>query len=139
MRILFSKIHPNAVIPEYKTPGAVAFDFAVPETVVLKEGINYVKTGLRVKIPDGFGLFLAPRSGTYKNFGLRLANSVGVIDRDYCGPNDELMFAYVADREITVNAGERIGQGFLLATPTFEIVESDWTADDRGGFGSTGK
>lgn len=139
MKLFFSKIHPNAVIPEYKTKGAVAFDFAVPETITLKPGLNFVKTGLRVKIPDGHGLILAPRSGTYKNFGLRLANSVGVIDRDYCGPNDDLIFAYIADQEITINAGERIGQGFILPIPMMEIVESDWTADDRGGFGSTGK
>ncbi len=139
MKILFSKIHPNAVIPEYKTSGAVAFDFAVPETVTLKEGLNFVKTGLRVKIPDGCGLLVAPRSSTYKNFGLRLANEIGVIDRDYSGPNDELMFAYIADREVTVNAGERIGQGLVIALPTVEVVEEEWTAADRGGFGSTGK
>lgn len=140
MQILFSKLHPDAVIPQYKTSGAIAFDFAVPETIILKEGLNFVKTGLRVKIPDGYGLILAPRSGTYKNFGLRLANEIGIIDRDYCGPNDELLFAYIADREITINAGERIGQGMVLPVPEMTIVEADWTADtDRGGFGSTGK
>lgn len=128
-------------MPEYKTPGAVAFDLAVIEDGVLAPNERRMfRTGLVVCVPDGHVLLLAPRSSNAKK-GIRLANGVGVIDQDYCGPNDELklMLHNVGHEPYTVEKYERIAQGMFVpvAKGTFHEVH-DLSAPDRGGFGTTG-
>jgi len=125
------------------TPGACAFDFQSIETVTIEPGqFKLIETGVVVETPVGHVLQISPRSGTFKNFGIMLVNSVGVIDQDYCGENDTVKFAYINMRQepVTIEAGTRIGQGMFLKIekPEFEIVESMANAD-RGGFGSTGQ
>ena len=87
-------------------------------------------------------MMLAPRSSTFKNYGLMMVNSVGIIDQDYCGETDTNKFAYInmTNAPVTIPAGERIGQGILVAVARaeFKLVESMGNAD-RGGFGTTGR
>jgi len=87
-------------------------------------------------------LMLAPRSSTYKNHGLILSNSVGVVDNDYCGDNDTIRFSYInmSGKTQIIEKGTRIGQGVFVAIgkAEFEKVEK-MNTPDRGGFGSTGK
>lgn len=69
---------------EYKTSGACAFDFEAFEEVTFGPGEwKLVETGTVVETPEGYVLLTAPRSGTFKNFGLMQVNSVGIIDQDY--------------------------------------------------------
>src|SRR6056297_1668336 len=48
-----------------------------------------IQTGVAIQLPTGYEAHLAPRSSTFKKFGLIQVNSVGVIDESYCGDNDE--------------------------------------------------
>ena len=86
-------------------------------------------------------ILLAPRSSTPKR-GIFFANSVGIIDRDYCGNNDEykaFVYNYTNER-VTIERGERIAQCIVLRVDTVELEEvDDLGAPDRGGFGTTGK
>ncbi|MEA3304363.1 MAG: dUTP diphosphatase [Patescibacteria group bacterium] len=138
MKLQFRKIHSDAIIPQYQTEGAVAFDFATYEDIQLRKGLNFIKTGLSINIPEGYVLVLAPRSSTYKKQGLRMANEIGIVDQDYNGPGDDIMFAYIADEDIFIEKGTRIGQGMILPVMRCDIQEGDWNSSDRGGFGSTG-
>lgn len=89
---------------EYKTPGACAFDFEALEDVVFAPGEwKLVDTGTVIATPEGYCLVIAPRSGTFKNYGLMQVNSIGIIDQDYCGDADTVKFAYINMRKEEVN------------------------------------
>jgi len=129
--------------PAYQTPGACGFDFRTSEDITFAPWeLKQVPTGCVVETPPGYMLMLAPRSSTYKNYGLILSNSVGIVDNDYCGDNDFLAFPYVnlSGKTQTIEKGTRIGQGIFvkIERADFEEVE-EMSAPDRGWFGSTGK
>ena len=52
--------------------------------------IGLVGTGLVIAVPDGYFLGIFARSSTPLKRGLMVANGVGVVDADYCGPDDEV-------------------------------------------------
>jgi len=87
-------------------------------------------------------LLILPRSSTFRKKSLIFPHSVGLIDQDYCGPEDEIMiqvFNFGKDT-IVVERGERIAQGLFMKTAVAEFVEVDADFlgnDSRGGFGST--
>ncbi len=141
MEIAIRRIHPNTPLPEYKTSGACAFDLAVLDGKTLKPNERFLfSTGLVVNVPNDHVLLLFPRSSNGKK-GIRLANGTGVIDSDYCGPNDELklMLHNIGDEPYAVEPGERIAQGmFVPITRTTFVEPSEWSTTDRGGFGTTG-
>lgn len=127
---------------EYKTPGACAFDFEAAEDVVFAPGEwKLVETGTVIATPVGFCLVIAPRSGTFKNYGLMQVNSIGIIDQDYCGDMDTVKFAYInmKKEEVTIKKWERIGQGMFvkIEKPEFILVDT-MSAANRWGFGTTG-
>ena len=127
---------------EYKTPGACAFDFEALEDVVFAPGEwKLVDTGTVIATPEGYCLVIAPRSGTFKNYGLMQVNSIGIIDQDYCGDADTVKFAYInmLKEAVHIKKGERIGQGMFvkIEKPEFQLVDM-MNAADRGGFGTTG-
>jgi len=70
-----------------------------------------------------------------------VANGVGIIDSDYCGPDDEIKIQVlnVTDAPVTVARGDRLAQGIVLPAPRIEWEEVQEIArPSRGGFGSTG-
>lgn len=116
-------------------------DLAAAETVTLKKGeFKLIHLGIAMELPEGYEAHIAPRSSTYKNFKILQTNSVGVVDRSYCGPNDWWKMAVYATEDTTINKGDRIAQFRIIENqPKLNFVESELTGKDRGGFGSTGK
>lgn len=116
-------------------------DLYTYEEVTLKQGDQkYINLGLAMKLPKGYEAIMAPRSSTFKNWGILQSNSIGVIDSTYCGDNDIWMFPAYATKSITIPAGTRICQFRIQEEQPsieFNIVES-LGAEDRGGLGSTG-
>ena len=116
-------------------------DLYTYEDVALKQGDQkYISLGIAMKLPKGYEAILAPRSSTYKNWGLMQTNSIGVIDSTYCGDNDIWMFPAYASRNITIPAGTRLCQFRIQKEQpkiNFESVDSLGT-EDRGGLGSSG-
>lgn len=142
--IRFKKVHPNAVAPEYKTAGAAAFDFGLMDDVVIPpRSFLRVPTGLVIQIPERHVLLIVSRSSNPEKKGITMANGVGVIDSDYRGPNDtiSLLLENITDTEVRLAAGDRVAQGMFVPVPTvrFEEIIGEIDAQDRGGFGSTGK
>ena len=92
-------------------------------------------------MPDGYFLGIFARSSMPLKRGLMVANGVGVIDADYCGPQDEIKIQVVniTDAPVKVLRGERLAQGIVLPCPRIEWDEvTEIAAPTRGGFGSTG-
>lgn len=69
-----------------------------------------------------------------------MPHGIGIIDRDYCGPEDELKVQMMnfTDETVTVKRGEKIAQGVFVRADVFAWEEVDeMKSESRGGFGST--
>ena len=116
-------------------------DLRSAESVCLYKGEKaLLRLGVAMKLPDGYEAILAPRSSTFKNYGLIQTNGIGIIDSTYCGNNDEWMMPVLATRETMIHKNDRICQFRIQKKqPTIKFVVVDKLGDeDRGGFGSTG-
>lgn len=116
-------------------------DLRSAEDVELWEGDSkIISLGISMKLPEGYEAHVAPRSSTFRNWGILQTNSVGVIDNSYCGDNDVWGMPVYATRHATISKGDRICQFRIVPKmETPEIVEVEHLdAPDRGGFGSTG-
>ena len=141
MRLRVTRLRSSVPLPMYASAGAAAFDLAAAEDVEIPpRAVRLVGTGLVFAVPDGHFLAIFARSSTPLKRGLAVANGVGVLDSDYCGPADELKIQLLnlTDAPISVKAGDRLAQGIVLQAPRVEFVEAETTAPSRGGFGSTG-
>ncbi|MEK7139139.1 MAG: dUTP diphosphatase [Patescibacteria group bacterium] len=141
MEVKIHRLDPTLPLPEYHSPGAAAFDLASRlDMTVAPKTVALIPTNIIIAIPDGYVLIAVPRSGTPRKKGLSSPHGIGIIDRDYCGPTDELMLQVYnfTDQPVVVARGERIGQAMIVPVVTAEWVEGEPTAPTRGGFGSTG-
>lgn len=116
-------------------------DLRSAEDVELKAGeFKVIGLGVAMHLPDGYEAIIAPRSSTYKNFGIISANSIGIIDETYCGDNDEWKFPAIALRDTKIKKNDRICQFRIIEHQPkvkFDVVEVLGN-EDRGGIGSTG-
>jgi len=141
MRLRVTRLNPSVPLPVYSSPGAAAFDLAAAEDIDVPPGqIRLIGTGLVIKVPDQHFLAIIARSSTPLKRGLVVANSVGVIDPDYCGPTDEVKIQVmnVTAATVAVKQGDRIAQAMVLPATRVTFEEADATEPSRGGFGSTG-
>ena len=100
-----------------------------------------INLGVSMQLPEGYEAHMAPRSSTFKNYGLIQTNGVAVIDESYCGDDDIWRLPVYATCDTTVNRGDRICQFRIMKKQphiVFEETES-LSNTNRGGFGSTGK
>lgn len=143
MHVSVTRLNPSVPLPVHGSAGAAGFDLAAAEDCLVPPGaIRLIGTGLVIKVPEGHFLAVFARSSTPLKRGLIVANGVGVIDPDYCGPTDEVKIQVlnVTAEPVAVSRGDRIAQGIVLAAPRVEWKEAPATsAPSRGGFGSTGK
>lgn len=116
-------------------------DLRAAETVEMKKGdFKLIKLGVGMKLPEGYKANVYPRSSTYKNFGIILANSVGQIDNSYSGDKDEWRFPAIAMRDTIIHKNDRICQFEIQKIqPEIEFIEVEHLdGESRGGIGSTG-
>ena len=117
-------------------------DLRAAEDVTLWEGdFKIISLGVSMKLPDGYEAHIAPRSSTFKNWGILQTNGVGIIDNSYSGDNDVWGMPVYATRNTSIKKGDRICQFRIvekMQNPAFIEVET-LGGEDRGGFGSTGK
>ena len=142
MTVNITRLQPHVPLPEYQTKGAAGFDLAASADMTIQPGeVTLVPTGLVIEVPDGHFLGVFARSSTPLKRGLMVANGVGIVDSDYCGPKDEIkieVFNFTAV-PVTVRSGDRLAQGVILP-----IVRAEWREGQvgdrptRGGFGGTG-
>ena len=117
-------------------------DLRASEEVELKAGdFKLIPLGVAMQIPQGYEGHLAPRSSTFKTWGIIQTNSVGVIDCSYCGDDDMWRMPVYATRDTVIHVNDRVAQFRIIENQpkiVFEEVERLGN-DSRGGFGSTGK
>lgn len=120
----------------------MGFDLVTREDAIIHPGeLVRIPSNVIVQTPKGFMLLLTLRSSTpVKKPGLIVPHSVGIVDQDYSGPEDEIRFQVqnVGDQVIKVERGESIGQGVFVRVEQVNFVEIDRpNGMSRGGFGST--
>lgn len=141
MQVRIQRIDKSLPLPVYETAGSVGFDLVAREPVTVSPGqIELVPGNVIVEVPEGYMLAVASRSSTPRKKGLTPPHGFGVIDRDYCGPTDEIKIqVYNFSREpVTIERGEKIAQGVFVRVDKFSWQEVDSIREEsRGGFGST--
>ena len=142
MNVKIKKLHKDAIIPTYATPGSACFDiYALSDGFVSPNNPAAIQTGLAFEIPEKHVMLVFSRSGHGFKNGIRLANCTGVIDSDYRG---ELMVKLASNGSgcLDIAYSERIAQAVIIPYEqvSFELVdELSSTERGVGGFGSSGK
>jgi len=135
--------HKNLELPTRATSGSAGYDFKAPFDFVVKAGeMILVPTGIRCCMAEDWVLKIYPRSGHGFKNGVRLRNTVGIVDQDYYYSEKNeghIMVKLVNDNKegklLKVKTGEAFAQGVFVP---FGITIDDCAAGVRnGGFGST--
>lgn len=142
MKVRIRRVDKGLPLPKFATKGSVGFDFvARVDTVVPPKQIVLIPANNVIEVPEGYALIIAPRSSTPQKLGLMFPHSIGILDQDYCGPEDEALIQVYnfTGQEVWVKKGDKIAQGVFV-----KIEKAEWEEVDsldkptRGGFGSTG-
>ena len=130
----------DKTLPELECHGDW-IDLYNKEEVSLKTSEHkLIDLNVAIKLPKGYEAHILPRSSTFKNYGLLIANSMGVVDNAYCGDNDEWKLSAIATKEITIPKGSRIAQFRIIPSQNVKLkTVENLNGSDRGGFGSSGK
>jgi dUTP pyrophosphatase len=142
MKILFKKLHPEAVKPKFGKPGDAGADLvATSVDLSTREGQIVYGTGIAVEIPEGMVGLVFPRSSV-RDKDLVLSNGVGVIDSGYRG---EIMATFNLKNpwspDDVYKVGDRIAQLVIMPVPLVQYTEVEELSEtQRGtdGHGSTG-
>lgn len=132
----------NITLPKRATQYSAGYDFYIPNNIALTENAPVtIPTGVRVKINPGWMLALFPRSGLGFKYGVRLANTVGIIDGDYYFANNEghIMAKIDSRQPFSLNEQDRFMQGIFMQ---YGVTVDDAASEPgvrEGGFGSTGR
>ena len=127
-------------LPKRATAGSAGYDFVSTLDVTIPAGgTALIPTGIRAEMEPGWVLLLFPRSSLGFKYGMRLSNTVGVIDSDYAFAKNEghimVKLRNPLSVPVTIGRGERFCQGVFLPFGTAE--EDEVLTGRTGGFGST--
>lgn len=139
-----SKVYEAVKLPKRATVGSAGYDFYSPLAFKLAPGETIkIPTGIRAKMDEDWVLMVFPRSGLGFKYRLQLNNTVGIIDSDYYGSDNEgHIFIKITNdsnenKTVEVEAGQGFAQGLFVP---FGITVDDECEEVRnGGFGSTDK
>lgn len=144
--VVIRKIYNDIKLPRRATSGSAGYDFFSPSNVMVSmNGTIKIPTGIRCKMDNSWVLKCYPRSGHGFKYGVYLANTVGIIDADYYGSDNEghIFIKLVNDsvlgmaKIIEINAGDAFCQGIFV--PYGITIDDEVTEVRNGGFGSTGQ
>lgn len=142
MKVKIKRIDKSLPLPIYETIGSVGFDITARENITIPpKEISMIPSNLIVEVPKGYMLVIASRSSTPSKKGLLPPHGLGIIDHDYCGPEDEIkVLVYnFTEKSVEIKRGDKIAQGVFVKINKFNWEEVDEIMKkSRGGFGSTG-
>lgn len=137
-------------LPKQATAASAGCDFNMPFNLNLEAkssfriatGIRWVTERGKEKSSGGDAgrvLLVLPRSGLGFRYGIRLSNTVGVIDADYCDSDNEghiiISLENPSEQTVPLPQGKAFAQGIVVSC---ELPEGAGSAETRnGGFGST--
>jgi dUTP pyrophosphatase len=132
-------------LPKQATASSAGCDFYMPFNLNFEGGSSFrIATGVRWVCDEGDRdkvLLVMPRSGLGFRYGIRLSNTVGVIDADYCDSDNEghiiVSLVNPSDQTVPLAEGKPFAQGIVVR---YEVPDGAGSEGARnGGFGSTDK
>lgn len=156
MKVLFKKLHKNAIIPTKATEYAAAFDlYTCDDTIIFGRERRVIPTGIAIELPLGTYADVRPRSGcSLRGIDVKIINSneeiqgavdadvlLGTIDCDYRGEIGIIVRNNI-NLSFVIQKGTRLAQLLIHAIPQVELIEAtELSTTKRGenGYGSTGK
>ena len=138
------EIYNDIKLPKQGTAFSMGMDFFIPYDLTLYGGnAAVIPTGIRwvVNKADGnVGLIILSRSGLGFKYGIKLENTVGIIDADYQFADNEghilIKLRNPSNLIVELEKGKAFAQGIVL---TYQICDGAESDENRtGGFGSTG-
>lgn len=133
----------NIELPKRKTKKSAGYDFfAIENFTLYPNKLCVVPTGVKAYMEDDEVLYLHIRSSVAFKRGVRMLNSIGVIDADFVDNPDnegEISLGLLSHNDdiVHIQKGERIAQGVFHK---FLITDDDNAEGQRvGGIGSTDK
>lgn len=139
---VFIKYFDNELTKIEKISQGDWIDLRSAEELELSAGqFALIRLGVGMILPEGYEAHIAPRSSTFKNYGVIQTNGIGIVDNSYCGEEDEWCMQVYALRDTHIAKNDRICQFRIVEKqPEFQLVTVDKLREkSRGGFGSTGK
>ncbi len=133
-------------LPRQATASSAGCDFYMPFNLNFEAGSCFrIATGVRWVTDAGEEgdrdrvLLIVPRSGLGFKYGIRLSNTVGVIDADYCDSDNEghiiVSLENPSETDLQLEEGKPFVQGIVVK---YEVPEGAGSEEARnGGFGST--
>lgn len=116
-------------------------DLRAAKTIYLNKGeFSLIPLGVAMELPKGWEAIVAPRSSSFKKWGIIQTNSIGIIDESYCGNDDQWLMPVLATQDTTIYFDDRVCQFRIQEHQPkirFQTVES-LNNVNRDGFGSTG-
>jgi len=140
------KKHPDAIIPKRATDGSAGYDlYSIEEKEIKPQTAEKFRTGISISIPKGYAGIVYSRSGL--SFNHHIERGAGLIDSDYIGEINCILYNHSPTNSKKITKGERISQIAFqkVESPEFEevekfsqkIIEQKSTRGENG-FGSTG-
>lgn len=134
----------EALKPRRGTKHSAGYDFISPiGATIPSHGMVKIPTGIKVMMEDDEILSIYPRSSIGFKTGIRLANTVGIVDSDYYNNSDNeghifIKFFNPTNADYQIHIGDKIAQGIFTK---YLIVddEEEIETERSGGLGSTGK
>lgn len=143
--IVVKQIYDDIKLPARATSASAGYDFYAPFDFFLDfmNPVITVPTGIRCKIAPNWFLALNVRSGHGFKFGIKLANTQGIIDSDYYSENEPrtIMAKLTYDptisgkKDITITKGTAFVQGIFM--PYGLTIDDNADGKRTGAFGST--
>ena len=140
MDLRIKRLHADAVIPSYATPGDAGLDLYPYEMYILKPGEQKLfRTGIAMEIPNGYVGLIWDKSGHAAKRGIKVFG--GVVDAGYRG---EVMVSLknFSESDFGVTREKSIAQMLIQPVVSANITEVGELSDTQrgeGGFGSTEK
>lgn len=127
--------------------------YAAEDCEIRYSEMHMISLGVSIELPEGYEAIIAPRSSTYKHFGIMCVNGIGIIDNAYKGDGDVWHFPAIGCKGFydiigdfhkltaTIKKGDRICQMRIQkCQPDIQFEEVELLGNDnRNGLGSTGK
>ena len=134
------KIYDDIKLPCRKTRFSAGHDISIPFNITLpsKEKLM-IPTGVRCKMDTDYVMIIAPRSSLGIKKGLRISNTIPVIDSDYYDADNEghIFVSVINDGKepIKFKVGDNIVQALFVP---YGIADDNVVIAERtGGIGST--
>lgn len=137
----FIELYEDIVIPKRSTADSAGHDICVSFDInLLPNDTLKVPTGIRCEMEEGWVMLVFPRSSMGIKKGLKILNTIPVIDRDYAYADNEghifICIKNSSNNVMKLKKGDKIVQAVFVP---FGVADNEKVVCKRtGGIGSTG-